>query len=53
MEEPQEEPEETGSRKMDPELRRMGSILRLIEEFDSPKAKARAVRYIVDRYASE
>jgi hypothetical protein len=51
MAETPEQPEDTAAgRKMDPELRVMGAILRLLDEAGDAKAKARIVGYIVDRY---
>lgn len=43
--------EEASSRAMDPELRIMGKILRLLDDLQPP-AKARAVAYIYSRYAN-
>lgn len=45
--------ETSGSRKMDPELKAIGAILRLLEDLDNPRVKARVVGYIVARYAGE
>lgn len=38
-----------GGRRLDPELRVIGAVLRLLDELDEP-AKGRAVRYLSDRY---
>lgn len=49
--EPEREEEEgTATRRMDPELRCMGAILRQLDDVDEP-AKGRVVRWLCDRYA--
>lgn len=48
--EPEPEPEEpTGSRRLDPELRTMGAMLRMLDDLDD-KARARVVLYLSSRY---
>ncbi len=49
QESPQDD--EEGSRRMDPELRVMGAMLRLLNELDEP-AKGRAVAWLASRYAA-
>lgn len=44
--------EQASGRKMDPELKIMGSMLRQLEELDEP-AKARVVTWLSSRYKSE
>lgn len=44
------EPETRDSRRMDPELRVMGQMLRLIEELEDDAAKARAVDWLYRRF---
>lgn len=46
-------PENTGSRKMDEELKKMAAILRHIEELPTEEAKARVVAYIASRYTTD
>lgn len=44
-----EEEASTGSRRLDPELRTMGAMLRMLDDLDD-KARARVVSYLSSRY---
>jgi hypothetical protein len=46
------EEEDTGSRRMDPELKCMSALVRTLNEIAEP-ARGRVVRWLMDRYTSE
>ena len=45
----QDAEEQPGSRRLDPELRTMGAMLRMLDDLDD-KARARVVTYLSSRY---
>ena len=49
MEKPEEPPDEGGTRAMDPEIRVMGKLVRILDEIDEP-ARRRVVAWLADRF---